>query len=198
MWLVPSLCACLPSCVPLVLGMRLRIPSPRSCVPLLPCRLSSVLPVRPVLLVGRRGDVGRFGRGGCDFFLWDFCAVGCFSFRTCAIMYAVAMGTSEWEAFVPRSHMPHLLTGGVVCFLLLSTRRPRSCSILVVPLFLIAPPFYTISGAISFCLLIITLCPPRACLPCFGFAADRFGRLRRRDVRSRRSHLPVRAPCGFS
>ena len=27
-------------------------------------------------------------------------------------MYAVAMGTSEWEAFVPRSHMPHLLTWG--------------------------------------------------------------------------------------
>lgn len=34
-------------------------------------------------------------------------------------MYAVAMGTSEWEAFVPRSHMLHLLTLGtpfVCCF----------------------------------------------------------------------------------
>lgn len=50
------------------------------------------------------------------------------------------------------------LLGGVVCFLLLSTWRPRSCYFLVVPLFLIAPPFYTIGGAISFCLLIITLC----------------------------------------
>lgn len=61
---------------------------------------------------------------------------------------------------------------------------------------LIAPPFYTIGGAISFYLLIITIYPPRACLPRLGFA-DRFGRLRRRDVRARRSHLPVRMPCDF-
>lgn len=37
------------------------------------------------------GDVGS----GAIFFLCDFCAVGCFSFRACAIIYAVAMGTSE-------------------------------------------------------------------------------------------------------
>lgn len=65
---------------------------------------------------------------------------------------------------MPRSHMLHLLTLGascVCCFL--SSRRPRSCSILVVPLFLIAPPFYTIGGAIFFCLLInYTII---ACLP---------------------------------
>lgn len=29
------------------------------------------------------------------FSLWDFCAVGGLSYRACAIMYAVAMGTSE-------------------------------------------------------------------------------------------------------
>lgn len=73
-------------------------------------------------------------------------------------MYAVAMGTSEWEAFVPRSHMPHLLTlGRRVFFAFIDTASP----LLLYPRrssLLIAPPFYTIGGAISFSLLIITLC----------------------------------------
>lgn len=33
--------------------------------------------------------------GGGIFFLWDFCAIGGLSYRVCAIMDAVAMGTSE-------------------------------------------------------------------------------------------------------
>ena len=89
------------------------------------------------------------------------------------------MGTSEWEAFVPRSHMLHLLTLGascVCCFL--SSRRPRSCSILVVPLFLIAPPFYTIGGAIFFAYLSITQSLP-ACLPLrMSLSSTRAGVLR--------------------
>lgn len=47
----------------------------------------------PPTRVGERGDVGRWVGSGA--FLCDFCAVGCFSRRSCAIMYAVAMGTSE-------------------------------------------------------------------------------------------------------
>lgn len=41
-------------------------------------------------------------------------------------MCAVAMGTSEWEAFVPRSHMPHLLTWGrrVFFFAFIDTAPP--------------------------------------------------------------------------
>ena len=110
-------------------------------------------------------------------------------------MYAVAMGTSEWEAFVPRSHSLTSFRGRRVFSAFIDTASPL-LPILVVPLFLIAPPFYTIGGAIFFRLLTITIYPPRACLPRLGFT-DRFGRLRRRDVRARRSHLPVRAPCGF-
>lgn len=50
-------------------------------------------------------------------------------------------------------------SGRRVFFLLLSTRRPTLAN-LVVPLFLIAPPFYTIGGAISFYLLIIMSSSP--------------------------------------
>lgn len=77
------------------------------------------------------------------------------------------------------------LRWGVVCFLLLSTWRPRSCSILVVPLFLIAPPFYTIGGAIFF-------------LPWLGHSIFELA-ITARFVSPypRRSHLPVRASCGF-
>lgn len=127
------------------------------------------------------------GEVGSDaiFFLWDFCAVWCFSYRACAIMYAVAMGTSEWEAFVPRSHMPHLLIGGVVrLLLLLLIRRPRSCSILVVPLFLIAPPVrYDRRGDF---------------LPWLGHSIFELA-ITARFVSPypRRSHLPVWASCGF-
>lgn len=64
--------------------------------------------------------------------------------------------------------------GGVVRLLLLIFTASPLLPILVVPLFLIAPPFYTIGGAISFCLLIITIYPPRACLSRLGFA-DRYG-----------------------
>lgn len=72
---VAPLRACLPSCVPLILGVRLRMsspclppgvllrmPSPRSCVPLLPFRLRPVSLHRPVPRVDKRGDVGRFSR----------------------------------------------------------------------------------------------------------------------------------------
>lgn len=98
------------------------------------------------------------------------------------------------RASVPYASPPY--SGVVVRLLLLINTASPTLANLVVPLFLIAPPFYTIGGAISFCLLIITIYPPRACLSRLGFA-DRFGRLRRRDVRSRRSHLLVRAPCDF-
>lgn len=56
---LPPLRACLPSYVPLVFGVRLRMSSLRSCVPLLPCRLCLVSPTRPAVRVGGRGDVGR-------------------------------------------------------------------------------------------------------------------------------------------
>ena len=42
-------------------------------------------------------------------------------------MYAVAMGTSEWEAFVPRSHMPHLLTLGRRVFFAFIDTASHSC-----------------------------------------------------------------------
>lgn len=42
-----SLRACLPSCVPLILGVRLRMSPTRSCVPLLPFRLCLVSLTRP-------------------------------------------------------------------------------------------------------------------------------------------------------
>lgn len=54
-----SLRTCLPSCVPLALGKRLRMSSPRSCVSLLPCRPFLVSLSRPAVRVGERGDVGR-------------------------------------------------------------------------------------------------------------------------------------------
>lgn len=85
-------------------------------------------------------------------------------------------------AFVPRSHMLHLLTRGtscVCCFL--STRRPP---LLLYPRrssLLIAPPFYTIGGAISFCLLIIPLCPFLPACPVGGC----------------HYHLTARASCVF-
>ena len=68
-------------------------------------------------------------------------------------MYAVAMGTSEWEAFVPRSHMLHLLTLGasfVCCFYY----GAPALANLVVPLFLSPRPTNRVGGAIFFCLLI--------------------------------------------
>ena len=101
------------------------------------------LALSPRLFVSGGGEMpgGRAG-SGATFFLWDFCAIVGLSYRACAIMYAVAMGTSEWEAFVPRSHMLHLLTRDVVRLLLLiNTTSPlllytRRSSLLNRPAFL--------------------------------------------------------------
>lgn len=98
------------------------------------------------------------------------------------------------RASVSYASPPYSGASYVCCFL--SIRRPPTLANLVVPFFLSPRPTNRVGGAISFCLLIITIYPPRACLSRLGFA-DRFGRLRRRDICARRSHLPVRMPCGF-
>lgn len=93
-------------------------------------------------------------------------------------MYAVAMGTSEWEAFVPRSHMLHLLTLGasfVCCFYY----GAPALANLVVPLFLSPRPTNRVGGAIFFAYSSITQSLP-ACL-----------------VGGCHPHLPVRESCVF-
>lgn len=178
-----AISSCVPPTAPACLLATMRPAHPRgAAADVIAPFLRSVVTVPPLprlaysprLFVSRGGEISGDEIGSDNFFLWDFCEVGRFSWRACAIMYAVAMGASEWEAFVPRPHKPHLLTGGVVRLLLLINTASPLLPILVVPLFLIAPPFYTIGGAISFCLLIITIYPPRACLSRLGFA-DRYG-----------------------
>ena len=144
----------------LAVMVRLRMPSPRSCVP---------------FFVSVDGEMsGNLIVDEDIFFLVGFLR-GLVLFLAC-VCYNVCRGDGDLRMGGIRASVSYATPPywGRRVFLLLSTRRPRSCSILVVPLFLIAPPFYTIGGAISFCLLIITLCPSRACLPRLGFA-DRFG-----------------------
>lgn len=70
------------------------------------------------------------------------------------VCYNVCRGDGDLRigAFVPRSHMLHLLTRGAVVrlVLLIDTASPHSCSILVVPLFLSPRPTNRVGGAISF------------------------------------------------
>lgn len=49
----------------------------------------------PPFVSGNGEMSGDLVDGGGIFFLWDFCAIGGLSYRVCAIMDAVAMGTSE-------------------------------------------------------------------------------------------------------
>ena len=88
--------ACLPFCVPLILGLRLWMSSPCFCVPLLLCRLCLVSPICPAYSCREAGRCRAMRSARVlFFFLWDFCEVGCFPRRVRAIMCAVAMGTSE-------------------------------------------------------------------------------------------------------
>lgn len=100
----------------------------------------TLLALSPRLFVSGGGEMSG-GQFGCYFFLWDFCAVWCFSYRACAIMCAVAMGTSEWEAFVPRSHSLTSLRWGRRSFVASITASPlllypRRSSLLNRPAFL--------------------------------------------------------------
>lgn len=152
---LPSCVFCLPPCVPLIIGVRLLMSSPRSCVPLLPCRLLLFSPYRPAYSCREAGRCLTIGLA-LMIFLVGFLR-GRVIFPAC-VCYNVCRGDGDLRMGGIRASVSYATppyAGGVVCFLLLSTRRPHSCSILVVPLFLIAPPFYTIGGAISFSLLII-------------------------------------------
>ena len=95
------------SCVLLVVVIRLRMSSPRSCVPLLPCRLCLVSFHRPASscrLAGRYRTIGPV-----RFFLVGFLR-GQVLFSAC-LCYNLCRGDGDLRigAFVPRSHMPHLL-----------------------------------------------------------------------------------------
>lgn len=103
---VPLL-AFISSCVLLVVGIRLRMSSPRSCVPLLSRRLCLVSFHRPASscrLAGRYRTIGPV-----RFFLVGFLR-GRVLFSAC-LCYNLCRGDGDLRigAFVPRSHMPHLL-----------------------------------------------------------------------------------------